>query len=193
MFNIKKVKYLLIGIIIGSLTSASFVMAEPTVKLIVNGVDITHKSEVPPQIINGRTLVPVRALAESLGAEVTWDNNTQTVVVTSKNNSNPQQKSITNNNPLKILEIGETTYETLSNSDEKRAYITVKISNTSDKYIEFIRLKPMLNINNGKNYTSAIVWDKSDITESYFPPNKTVNITYWTDIPFDAKIIKWEY
>lgn len=50
--------------------SVSIAQATNPIKLIVNGVDITYKSDVPPQIINGRTLVPARALAESLGASV---------------------------------------------------------------------------------------------------------------------------
>jgi len=35
--------------------------------------------DVPPQIISGRTLVPMRAIFEALGAEVEWDGITQTV------------------------------------------------------------------------------------------------------------------
>lgn len=34
--------------------------------------------DVPPQIINGRTMVPMRVIFEKLGAEVTWDSNTNT-------------------------------------------------------------------------------------------------------------------
>ncbi len=39
--------------------------------------------DVSPQIINGRTLVPVRAIAESFNCEVNWDDSTQTVVIES--------------------------------------------------------------------------------------------------------------
>ncbi len=38
--------------------------------------------DVPPQIINDRTLVPVRFVSESVGAEVTWDNASKTVIIT---------------------------------------------------------------------------------------------------------------
>ncbi len=38
--------------------------------------------DVPPQIFNGRTLVPARAVAESFGAKVDWDANTRTVIIT---------------------------------------------------------------------------------------------------------------
>ena len=38
--------------------------------------------DVPPQIIDGRTLVPVRAVAEGLDAVVKWDASSQTVTIT---------------------------------------------------------------------------------------------------------------
>ena len=38
--------------------------------------------DVPAQIMNDRTLVPARAVAESFGATVEWDGNTQTVMIT---------------------------------------------------------------------------------------------------------------
>lgn len=37
--------------------------------------------DVPPQIINGRTMVPLRAISETIGAEVDWNGNTQTVYI----------------------------------------------------------------------------------------------------------------
>lgn len=39
--------------------------------------------DVPAKIVNGSTLVPARFVAESLGAEVDWDNNTKSVLVNS--------------------------------------------------------------------------------------------------------------
>ncbi len=36
------------------------------------------ETDVPPTAINGRTLVPVRAIFEALGATVTWNQETQT-------------------------------------------------------------------------------------------------------------------
>ena len=38
--------------------------------------------DVPPQIVDSRTLVPVRAISESLGVSVDWVAETQTVVLT---------------------------------------------------------------------------------------------------------------
>ncbi len=46
----------------------------------VNG-KIIAQSDVPAQIINNRTMVPVRVLSENLGLNVAWDNKTKTVSV----------------------------------------------------------------------------------------------------------------
>jgi S1-C subfamily serine protease len=46
----------------------------------VDGVPVSL--DVPPQIINGRTLVPIRFVSENLGAEVNWDSDTKTVTIT---------------------------------------------------------------------------------------------------------------
>lgn len=51
-------------------------------KAYVNGTSI--ELAAPAKIINGSTYVPVRFVAESLGAEVNWDNNTKSVLVNSK-------------------------------------------------------------------------------------------------------------
>ena len=39
------------------------------------------KLDVPAQIINDRTLIPLRAASEALGAEVSWDGDTYTAYV----------------------------------------------------------------------------------------------------------------
>ena len=46
----------------------------------VNGED--KALDVPAQIVDSRTLVPVRAIAESFGCDVAWDDATKTVTIT---------------------------------------------------------------------------------------------------------------
>lgn len=48
----------------------------------VNGE--AHVLDVPPQIIGGRTMVPVRFVSESMGAEVTWDDVNKNVIISYK-------------------------------------------------------------------------------------------------------------
>ena len=52
-------------------------MADDNIKVMLNGTELIF--DVSPQLINGRTMVPLRKIFEELGAAVDWDNDTQTV------------------------------------------------------------------------------------------------------------------
>lgn len=54
--------------------------------------EATHM-DVPGQIINERTVVPVRAVSESFGANVYWDNDTRTVRVYTDTYTEPEEPS----------------------------------------------------------------------------------------------------
>lgn len=54
--------------------------AEREVTVTVNGEQLEF--DQPPVIINDRTLVPMRAIFEALGADVNWDQNTKTATAT---------------------------------------------------------------------------------------------------------------
>jgi hypothetical protein len=49
------------------------------IQIVMNGTPII--SSISPQIINGRTYVPLRAIAEGLGSKVSWDSGLQKVTV----------------------------------------------------------------------------------------------------------------
>lgn len=53
------------------------VMAKNDVKVVLDGKTLSF--DVPPQIIDDRTMVPVRAIFEALNASVNWDQKTKTV------------------------------------------------------------------------------------------------------------------
>ena len=59
---------------------SSAAAADQTVTVLVNGRPLI--ADVPPQIIGGRTMVPLRFLAQALGAEVGWDAASYTATVT---------------------------------------------------------------------------------------------------------------
>ena len=66
----------------------------------VNGA--AHALDVPAQIIDGRTLVPIRLPLESAGYALDWDETTATVIITSVNEADvapPPTGSITVINP----------------------------------------------------------------------------------------------
>jgi len=49
----------------------------------VNGIQ--NFPEVPPQLLGGRFMIPLRAVAESTGAGVNWNEHTRTVIITTGN------------------------------------------------------------------------------------------------------------
>jgi len=51
----------------------------PTARLFINGREI--KPDVPPVIIDNRVMVPIRAVSEALGAQVTWDTEKRAVYI----------------------------------------------------------------------------------------------------------------
>jgi len=58
-------------------------LANQPIKLSVNGEEIN--TDILPQIINGRVMVPARWVAEALGAKVHWDEKTKTVEISTQN------------------------------------------------------------------------------------------------------------
>jgi len=78
----KRLYLLIAALLVFALSTGVYAYASDPVKLFVNGQEI--KPDVSPQIINGRTMVPVRWIAEALGADVTWDDKTRTVSINRK-------------------------------------------------------------------------------------------------------------
>ena len=71
--------FLLILIILLGFAPASVAMP-PGITVTLNGVELMF--DVTPRLIDGRTMVPMRAIFESLGAEVHWDSDSGTITAT---------------------------------------------------------------------------------------------------------------
>lgn len=86
----KKIKGLVIGILIGTIMSATIANAATLYNVINQGIKIVidgqrlnptdaNGKKVEPIIYNGTTYLPVRAIASALGKEVYWDGPNYTV------------------------------------------------------------------------------------------------------------------
>lgn len=75
IFNWKVVILLLMVVTFFNIAPDAY--AESPIKLVIDGK--TVKAEPEAFMENNRTLVPIRVIAEELGAEVIWDNNSRTV------------------------------------------------------------------------------------------------------------------
>lgn len=70
-------KFICAASVVFSLFISVCAFAEGDVKLVVNGTDLSEQAQA--QIIDGRTMVPMRLIFEQLGAEVEWDGTSKTV------------------------------------------------------------------------------------------------------------------
>lgn len=64
----------------------TIVSAGSPIKIRIDGKQV--ESDVPPQNINGRVLVPIRVISEYLGAKVDWDKNNNSVSIESNKDAN---------------------------------------------------------------------------------------------------------
>ena len=58
---------------------STIVFAEGEITATVNGEQLQF--DVPPTIVDNRTMVPIRAVCEALGADVYWHGKTQSVII----------------------------------------------------------------------------------------------------------------
>lgn len=74
----KRNKILIISVLLTIMFSAISTFAEQNIKVILDGNPLQF--DVPPQIIDGRTMVPMRTIFEALGATVQWDAENEKII-----------------------------------------------------------------------------------------------------------------
>ncbi len=72
---------------IGRVVTVSYVLGTTLITLYIGEkfADVNGKKvelDVPPQIVKGRTVVPLRFVTEALGCDVKWDGKTKTITIT---------------------------------------------------------------------------------------------------------------
>lgn len=72
----KKLAVLLCLALLMTMFAVPAIAANPVPSVVINNQTVTF--DVPPMIDNGRTMVPLRAIFEQMGATVSWDDATQT-------------------------------------------------------------------------------------------------------------------
>lgn len=78
--------------------------------------DVEEELDAAPEIINGATCVPLRAVVEPFGADVGWDGKSRTVIVTDENYV--QDETVTE----EMLEQSEQTDSVISSGEESGIY-----------------------------------------------------------------------
>lgn len=131
--------------------SVTFCYAADEINITVDGENVI--SDTPPQIVEGRTLVPLRAIFEALGAEVNW---------------NSEEKSL---NAVKddteiYMKINDNIYTV---NDE------VKVLDVSPAIIEGRTMVPVRAIS--ESFGCEVKWDSESKSVIITTPVKTVTAT----------------
>ena len=129
---------LLVGIIL-SFTVVAF--ADQPIKLIVNGKEVP--CDPPPQFIGDRVFVPVRFVAEALGAKVEWDSERNAVVIlyTSQTTQQTEKEvsTLQNNNWISLDELIRSYGVFVKVGNDvllKRNNVEIKFSHPTKNYPE---------------------------------------------------------
>lgn len=132
----------LVGFIAGFLLSQPYnVIANEYIRVYVDGKEVISK-DAPAQIINDRTMLPVRAVAEALGLEVVWDEVNRTVNLKSPKvaaPSTPKNNNLTNTTgsiDYNIPIMGES----VATSEQLRAVLKRNNPNAPDLVDLYLRI-----------------------------------------------------
>ncbi len=106
-----KINKLIASVLLCTTLASTAVYAKSGVKLYVNGYRVNHNIILE----NGTTYVPVRAVSEALGADVIWEQETQTVFV-NYNEEDTIAKVVENVSPSVVTIIGNYDGADLANS-----------------------------------------------------------------------------
>lgn len=78
-------KVLIVAMVLTLVLGAGTALALDPIKIMVNGREVV--GDTPAQIVNDRTMVPIRLVAEALDADVSWDATTRQVIINTAKNS----------------------------------------------------------------------------------------------------------
>lgn len=148
----KKKKFLIVTILCSILILGSVAFGQGDIQVYVNNQKIDFP-DAAPYIANNSTLVPVRFIAESLGAKVEWSQPTQEVTITK------DYKQIVLKVGEKIARVGDKVIELDTNAEIKdsRTFVPLRfISETFDAKVEWVAETRAVLINTGTNSSEII-------------------------------------
>ena len=158
------------------------------IRLVVDGVEVTPKDAngnvVEPFVSEGTTYLPVRAIGEALGKEVTWDGNTSTVYV----GSVPGQSS---NWMKKLPPYQVNSYSKVYDGSNPREYFSVGGVNISEGvYLESGAYSPSYALWNTNLKYKTMTFTIGQI-DNKNPIDMVLDI-YLDGEPYTSYTIKWD-
>ena len=143
--------------------------------------------DVAPEIIGERTMLPIRAAAEAFGAEVSWDDATKTVVITTESEDNTSDAQQGEN----VIEKSEVSFEAVEGTNfySSASYTSALKTSDGKALIEADVTYPYLN---GKTTNDAAVNAYIEETvntyvDSYFEESEEITAKEAADLGEDFR------
>jgi len=174
------------------LCSVSSVFAHSSIKMYLNGKEIF--SDVPPKIIEGRVLVPIRAITERLGAIIKWNEKKKSVdidfgAIRAQNTRiSLLESALAPKDPLSAAKTwaegvktrnGALQYAVMSDQLRKENYSDFVESNwstgTSSPWIKSYDVNEICKVNS-ETYRYEVVFTYTDSTKSTFTDTQYVTV-----------------
>ncbi len=202
----KKLKGLVIGILIGTIMSATIANAATLYNVINQGIKIVidgqrlnptdaNGKKVEPIIYNGTTYLPVRAIASALGKEVYWDGPNYTVYLGEMGGTLEYPSAyLTENNIGKKFSNASRSQliDNYGNTYNEGLYF---FGNGTAEYLvnmKYSKLKGTLYVPKGEDSTLSgrmqviadgkIIYTSPEINKSSYPVQFDINITGYNNI-----------
>ena len=137
----------------------------------VNGIKRT--APIPPKLINGKTMIPVRFVAETLGFKVDFDSKTDTIIINTKKETEVKPKPEVTNPAGPGKDEEKPTYDitlrTYSYAENDGVFTATFTFTESVKYSQFVLKEPtrlVIDTENTKFPTSlkSVQTDYDDVT-----------------------------
>jgi hypothetical protein len=168
---------LLIGTALAASASKDISVTYNNIKLVVDGTAVTPKdasgNTVEPFIYNGTTYLPVRAVGEALGKDVTWDGDTNTVYLGKAASSTEYSRT----NPAPI-----GTEQTIAISSYSKTYTaTVKINSIDRGDAAWSKIKAANQFNSQADSGKEYILVNATITIDSAAADSAVSVYGYSD------------
>jgi hypothetical protein len=140
-------KKVIMGLIIGMLlmtvgyAAGQYTAQKANFKVFVNGNEKTDWGEVPPLVVNGRTMLPLKSIGDSLGVNVRWDGQHNRVIVGKEPKIIPPASGVPS-----VIETDGVRISILSKYQGEYMFM-LRIENISDKNITIRKTDFRMDIN----------------------------------------------
>lgn len=182
----------IMAISILSVSLATFAYANQPIKLLVN--DHLLETDVAPQMVQGRVLVPIRAISQALGVDINWDSDSGSVLIDNSPNKSDNlqilqlEQALTAKDPLTAA---KTWAEGVKTRNGAMQYAVMSPELRKEKYEEFSQANWCPGVSSpwvdsyeitqkeaeGNTYYYDITFTYTDSTHSTFYERNIITVT----------------